>query len=265
MDKANTETSLKHFACVPSSLKSGFSLSTVKFHFSNLVLKGLLGFPVEFNPFRPGLEMKYAIEEAEKLNSKVIFMGNEFDSTTVNRFHHEKRHTLLKALSSILRLSTSYKSELFHMKAQLSQYQVKQYIESTTDSKQMAYFISILDKIYPELKRILVDKKDEDLFRTIIKNKGKTMVAVVNQHHMEGLEHHWCSAYGQTPLFNKNYTGKIDPIGDMDLRRSLYNSMYHVIMRDIKSSRSRASPASFTNEINIYHREFNHQYEHRNM
>ena len=41
--------------------------------------------------------------------------------------------------------------------------------------------------------------------------------------------------------------------------------MYHTIMREIKSNRLKAPPASFTNDINIYHREFNHQYEHRNM
>jgi hypothetical protein len=89
------------------------------------------------------------------------------------------------------------------------------------------------------------------------------MVCVVNQIHMEGIEHHWCHSYGQTP---RNMRFKdIDPIGDMDLRQSLFFQMYHVIMRDIKTSRMKTPPASYSNFIISYFRESNFQYEHRNM
>lgn len=264
MDKAN-KRSLSVLSGLPKSLKSSPSLSLVRFQMMNAWIKFVLGFPVEYNPFTPGLEVKFALEEAEKINSKVVFLGNEFDINTENRLHHEKRHNILKAIYSYATLSKTYAYELGNLNSVLNEYGVKKYVESSLDSKNMAYLIAILDKIYPEIKRILVDFKDEELFKQIIANKGKRMVAVVNQHHMEGLEHHWCTSYGQVPSFNKNYQGKIDPVGDMDLRRILYDKMYHVIMRDIKANRMRSSPASFTNDINIYHREFNHQYEHRNM
>jgi len=89
------------------------------------------------------------------------------------------------------------------------------------------------------------------------------MVVLVNQIHMEGIEHHWCYTYGQLPR-NVRYTN-IDPIGDMPLRQMLFSQMYHVIMRDVKTSRCKSTPSSYTNNINPYWRENNFQYEHRNM
>ena len=89
------------------------------------------------------------------------------------------------------------------------------------------------------------------------------MVAVVNQIHMEGLEHHWCYSYGTKPR-NHRFE-EIDPIGDFDLRELLTDQLYHVVMREIKSSRFKAPPASYSNIITPYFRESNFQYEHRNM
>jgi len=34
-------------------------------------------FPKDFHPFIPGLEMKFAIEAAEKINAKLVYGGNE--------------------------------------------------------------------------------------------------------------------------------------------------------------------------------------------
>jgi hypothetical protein len=89
------------------------------------------------------------------------------------------------------------------------------------------------------------------------------MVCVVNQIHTEGIEHHWCHTYGQTPR-SVNFKN-MDPIGDMPLRNMLFSQMYHVIMRDVKTSRTKSTPASYSNNVNPYWREFNMQYEHRNM
>jgi hypothetical protein len=89
------------------------------------------------------------------------------------------------------------------------------------------------------------------------------MVAVVNQFHLEGIEHHWCHSYGQQPR-NMRFKN-INPIGDMELREYLFDQMYHSLMRDIKSSITRSTPASYSNAILPYFRESNPQYEHRNM
>jgi hypothetical protein len=89
------------------------------------------------------------------------------------------------------------------------------------------------------------------------------MVVLVNQMHMEGIEHHWCHSFGQLPRSVKQTD--IDPIGDMNLRQILYENMYHVIAREIKSSRMKSLPASYSNFFDPYWRETNFQYEHRNM
>ena len=51
----------------------------------------------------------------------------------------------------------------------------------------------------PALKKQIIDKRDQRLFRKIDQCGGKRIVAVVNQWHMEGIEHLWCHAYGQKP------------------------------------------------------------------
>ena len=241
------------------------SFSGLKFQVFNFIYKNLINLNVEYNPFTPGLEVKYALEEADKLNSKIVFLGDELDTMTQNKLLHEQRFSILRGFYNALMMNRDYHVERFEQRSMIQVNGLEQFIESCVDSKQIAFYIAILEKLAPEYKKILVDRKDHDLFEKIIKNKGKRMVAVVNQHHMEGIIHHWCSAYGQIPTFNKNYTEEINPIGDMDLRQIYLNKMYHTIMREIKSNRLKAPPASFTNDINIYHREFNHQYEHRNM
>lgn len=89
------------------------------------------------------------------------------------------------------------------------------------------------------------------------------MVVVVNQIHMEGIEHHWCYSFGQTPR-NQPFRN-IDPIGDMNLRQILYEQMYHVITREIKCAHHKSTPASISNFIVTIYRESNPQYEHRNI
>lgn len=229
----------------------------------NALLKNFYGLPVEFNPLLPGLEVKFALEEAKKLDSKLVFLGSEFDDLTVSRLKHETRSSLVRFLYNYFHMPNHYKIEGADFKSILQNSGFNDYVESYMDRYQVNWYTQTLAQMFPEYKRILIDRKEEELFRQIISNKSKRMVAVVNQFHMEGLEHLWCNAHGLKP--SSAPSERINPIGDMDLRNMLYHHMFHVIMREVKASRMRSPPASFTDEINIYHREFNHQYEHRNM
>ena len=80
---------------------------------------------------------------------------------------------------------------------------------------------------------------------------------------MEGIEHHWCHMFGQTPRNTRH--SNINPIGDMELRDMLFSQMFHVIARDIKTSFRKAPVASYSNMTIPYYRETSFQYEHRNM
>ena len=68
MDKANASVGVG----LPKNLQG---LSGLRFNVTQLSLKKILGFPLSFNPFVPGLEIKYAIEEARKVNSKIVYLG----------------------------------------------------------------------------------------------------------------------------------------------------------------------------------------------
>lgn len=49
----------------------------------------IVGFPSDFKPFTPGLETKFALEEAEKLGSNIYFGGSEFDPITIESLRTE--------------------------------------------------------------------------------------------------------------------------------------------------------------------------------
>jgi hypothetical protein len=121
-----------------------------------------------------------------------------------------------------------------------------------------------MDVFFPRLKHIIVDKRDEDLFTYIDNCEGKKIVAVVNQWHMEGIEHHWCNRYGQLPR-SVVFKDGINPIGDMNLREGLFQRLYNYANREIASANSRSTPATYSDWIIGYFRESNWQYEHRDM
>ena len=51
-------------------------------------------FHIPFNFLRPGLEMKYACEEAENVGAKLHFLVAELDQKTWGRLLHETRMNL---------------------------------------------------------------------------------------------------------------------------------------------------------------------------
>ena len=58
------------------------TIKLMRWHFN-------LGF--EFNPFREGLEVKYACESAENTGAELKFLGNELNSETRWALYHETR------------------------------------------------------------------------------------------------------------------------------------------------------------------------------
>lgn len=48
------------------------------------------------NVLRPGIEVKFACEEAEKVGAKLDFLGAELDQKTWQRLMHETRNTFFQ-------------------------------------------------------------------------------------------------------------------------------------------------------------------------
>lgn len=85
----------------------------------------------------------------------------------------------------------------------------------------MNWYIANTEIFFPKFKDIFVDKRDEALFTEIDRSDAKKIVCVVNQWHLEGIEHNWCHRYGQLPR-SVIIDEPINPIGDMNLREGLF-------------------------------------------
>ena len=100
----------------------------------------------------------------------------------------------------------------------------------------MNWYIQSASTFFPQFKRIFVDEKDEDLFEQIDKHSGEKIVVLVNQWHLEGIEHHWCNRYGQLPR-SVEFPEGIDPIGDMNLCEGLFQRLYNNLGREVASAK----------------------------
>jgi pheromone shutdown protein TraB len=88
---------------------------------------------MHFNPVMPGLEVKFAIEEANKAGSKVIFLGYEVDDNTVTRLYNDNRNTIFTTLWNFMKLNKKYIRELTNNNQTISQHGIKKFIESNCD------------------------------------------------------------------------------------------------------------------------------------
>lgn len=220
-----------------------------------------------FKFYVPGLEMKYACEEAEKLGADLHFLGPELNNITWHRLYHEHRFNLPHTLYKLWEFGgTRWQSETRQQVHKLQLTTPSSYVETCCDPYNINWYIQSLDILFPALKRILIDKRDMALYKFITRNskEGERVVAVVNQWHMEGIEHLWAHEYGQLPR-SQSITEEIDPIGDMELREGLFDMLYNAFQRELKNAHSKTTPASYSNMMNTYHREQNWHYEHRNM
>lgn len=120
-------------------------------------------------------------------------------------------------------------SEQDAFRKKISENGIKAFVENVLDSYQMNWVIKDLELMFPSAKRVFVDLKDQELYRKIANAPGKKIVVLVNQWHMEGIEHMWCHSYGQKPRSVEHL--EINPIGDMDLRRGLFDMLWNSLQR----------------------------------
>ena len=222
-------------------------------------------FAFGWNFWQPGLEVLYACEQAEAQGANLVFIGAELNGTTWNNLLHETRvKQSLQSLFKRLTIGKRWGREETENRVKTTTNTAATFAEKCMDQEMCNWYIQYLSKVYPSMKRILIDQKDEELFQQIDKTEGKKIVVVVNQWHMEGIEHHWCHRYGQIPR-NVNFPEGINPIGDMNLREGLFEKQYNILHRQIVCSNSKAEPTTLSNWITGYHREADWHYHHRNL
>ena len=179
---------------------------------------------------------------------------------------HETRFNVPEyALKRFQYLQSRWSNEMLANRQKLSMVSSSAFTEKQLDSSMMNWFIQSTDIFFPRFKKILIDEKDTELFRQIDQVKGDRVVVVVNQWHMEGIEHHWAHRYGQVPR-SVEFPEGINPIGDLNLREGLFQRLYNNLHREINTANSKAgTPSTYADWIIGYHRESNFQYEHRDM
>jgi hypothetical protein len=159
---------------------------------------------------------------------------------------------------------TFWNNERYEATTRLHNSEPAQFSEKCLDASLMNWYIKSLGLFLPKFKKIFVDDRDDDLFSAIDRSGHKKIVCVVNQHHMEGIEHNWAHRYGQMPR-SVAFPEGVNPIGDMDLKDGLFQRLYNALHREIASANTRGTPVTYADWIIGYHREANWQYEHRDM
>lgn len=69
-----------------------------------------------------------------------------------------------------------YDQELAEFKTYVDKYGIKKFIESSFDQYTVNWFIKTFEGAFPQIKRILIEKKEEDIFSTIMANQGKVNI-----------------------------------------------------------------------------------------
>lgn len=123
------------------------------------------------------------------------------------------------------------------------------YAESL-DRYSVNWWSKLFEKVAPRQKKILVDQRDERIFVDLYKAKGKKIVAVVNQWHLEGIEAYWRHTTG-TEIKKQ----PINPVGDMDIDAWMEQNLVNDTLREIVSEIGKTEPATWQNYLVTYHKE----------
>jgi len=172
-----------------------------RFYMYSFLFKLHYHLPSNYHFLKPGLEIQKALEEAEKQEIRTYFLGPELNQRTWERLYHETRMNLPHYLYQRF-VYLQYNRWWYEKKdqvAKIHQCEPSQYAEKVLDPRTLNWFIQNTAIFFPQFKRIFVDLRDDDLFKMIDNVPERRIVVVVNQWHMEGIEHNWATRYGQQP------------------------------------------------------------------
>jgi len=207
--------------------------------------------PSDFKPFTPGLEMKFAIEEAIKNDSKLVFGGHEINAVTFQALRVEKRMDWMPILYRWFTVLSNARWKTEHIdNYRLIDVCGGEGFAEILDKYRVSWFVKYFEKLSPYQKRILIDQRDIDLFYNIYRDcPGKKIVAVVNQWHTPGIEQHWRHTTG-TELKGE----PINPVGDMDIESFINQNQMNDALREFTSKITKSEPSDTENYLAMYHK-----------
>lgn len=182
----------------------------------------------------------------------------DFDPITIEALRTEPDlyfHTFLwRAFLTTFNTTSTWTSEYQDFNETVNARGGEAFAESI-DRSRINFFVGLFNKTAPKQKRILIDLRDERIFRELYSIKAKHIVAVVNQWHMEGIETHWRRLTNtELPVANRS------PIADMDIDAMQEKSLVNEFLREYTSGVTKSEPASWQDYSTNYHKE-NFEYE----
>ena len=124
---------------------------------------------------KPGSEMFEAANVAEKLNSELVLADRDVKITLQRTWRGMRFWGKMKVLGQLL-------ASLF-IREEIS----KEEIEKLKESDALSEAVKMLAEQSPEMKRILIDERDQYMAEKIRQSMGKLIVAVVGAGHVKGL------------------------------------------------------------------------------
>ena len=124
---------------------------------------------------KPGSEMFEAANVAEKLNSELVLADRDVKITLQRTWRGMRFWGKMKVLGQLL-------ASLF-IREEIS----KEEIEKLKESDALSEAVKMLAEQSPEMKRILIDERDQYMAEKIRQSEGKIIVAVVGAGHVKGL------------------------------------------------------------------------------
>ena len=145
---------------------------------------------------KPGSEMFEAANVAEKLNSELVLADRDVKITLQRTWRGMRFWGKMKVLGQLL-------ASLF-IREEIS----KEEIEKLKESDALSEAMKMLAEQSPEMKRILIDERDQYMAEKIRQSMGKLVVAVVGAGHVKGLTAELENKHNLTELESVPPTGK---------------------------------------------------------
>ena len=128
---------------------------------------------------RPGEEILRAIQVAKSVGARIHLADRDI-RTTLSRTW--RCMSLRKKIKLLFQLVTSVGEMDSIKEADIEEMKKKDVLEM---------FLSEIEKSFPEIRRILIDERDQYLVHTIRTAPGKKIVAVVGAGHVPGIQSYW--------------------------------------------------------------------------
>lgn len=160
----------------------------------SLWVKNLMKVPFNvWRLFTPGLDSKLIHELAKELKADIHYAGEDLNAST---FEALKQETRMDVIYPMLKygffLNDSWLGEAKDWQAIFQNHSIKTVTEGHFNQDNVAWLTKFMELLIPNQKKILIDKRDEDIFWEVEKNmKGKRKLILVNQWHMDGVQKYW--------------------------------------------------------------------------